>query len=75
MLKHCSESLSYKSRGTLRANIGMVPKALFLRCLGTQLSSPSFPLFPGIRIREVKEDGGVISLQRNSEKRKIHFHN
>lgn len=56
MLKHCSESRSYKSRGTLCANVGMAPRAL-PPALGTRPSSLPFPLFPGISSQEVKEDG------------------
>lgn len=39
MLKRCSESLSYKSRGTLRANMGMAQR--HFSCAVCEPSSPA----------------------------------
>lgn len=44
MLKRCSEWLSYKSWGTLRAHDGMVPKALSPWCLGMRAPQPSISI-------------------------------
>ena len=74
MLKHCIESLSHKSKGTLSSHVRMAPKALFPWCWGTQLSCLLFPLFPGVPIPAVKEDRGVFSLKGNLAKRKFSSH-